>query len=167
MGAEVFVRTAQGRNLNLSCNDLLSGDPARQPSDVDPQVVASVRTQCQRLAPDIPRRVQTAYAPHRLLRPVGPGLSSTALVVGIVALVAVVAHQIMLLTRVLSFEQQVVPVSIAIVVVGAWLVMTAYLARSTGKFPWAMLMSILAVPYFGYSLWAFWIGRRFAQLGQP
>ena len=110
--------------------------------------------------------IPIALTLHRLLRPVGPGLSSTALIVGMVGLVAVVALQIMLLTRVLSFEQQVVPVSIAILVVGAWLVMTAYLARSTGKFPRAMLMSLLAVPYFGYPLWAFWIGRRFAELGK-
>jgi hypothetical protein len=49
-------------------------------------------------------------------------------------------------------------------VVGLWLVITGYLARSTGKLPHSLRMSIIAVPYFGYPLWAFWLGRHLLQL---
>jgi hypothetical protein len=44
--------------------------------------------------------------------------------------------------------------------VGSWLVITGIVARSTGKLPNSVLMSILAVPYIGYPVWAFWLGQH-------
>lgn len=43
----------------VACNDLLSGDAARQPSDLDPQVVEGLRTQCRQQAAQLP--LQRAY----------------------------------------------------------------------------------------------------------
>ena len=74
-------------------------------------------------------------------------------------MVAVVLLQFLLVARVLTFAQQVVPVSIAVLVVGVWLVATGYLGRATGLLPRALLMSLPAVPYFGYPIWALWLGR--------
>jgi hypothetical protein len=44
--------------------------------------------------------------------------------------------------------------------VGSWLVITGWVARSTGRLPNSLLMSILAVPYVGYPVWAFWLGQQ-------
>jgi ABC-type transport system involved in multi-copper enzyme maturation permease subunit len=51
----------QGRTRTVACNDLLSGDAARQPSDLDPQVVEGLRTQCRQQAAQLPQRLQRAY----------------------------------------------------------------------------------------------------------
>jgi hypothetical protein len=74
-------------------------------------------------------------------------------------MLAVVALQFLLVVRALTFAQQVVPVSTAVLVVGVWLVATGYLGRSTGLLPRGLLMSLPAVPYFGYPIWALWLGR--------
>ena len=98
---------------------------------------------------------------HRLLRTRAPVLSKVALLSGMVGMMAVVVLQFLLIAGVLSFEEQVGPVMFAmIVMVGAWLVITGYLGRSTGKLPHSLLVSIVAVPYFGYPVWAFWLGRH-------
>ena len=73
----------------------------------------------------------------------------------------VVGLQLLLIFGVLTFAQQVLWLSLAMLLgVGSWLVITGLLARSTGRLPNSVLMSILAVPYFGYPVWAFWLGRR-------
>jgi len=98
---------------------------------------------------------------HRLLQARAPFLSKLAMLIGILGMMAVVVLQFLLVVDVLSFSEQVGPVTFAmIVMVGAWLVITGYLGRSTGKLPRSMLMSIVAVPYFGYPVWAFWLGRH-------
>lgn len=57
--------------------------------------------------------------------------------------------------------------SIAILVVGVWLLITGYLARSVGGFPNSIWVSLLAVPYFLYPIWAFWLGRRLLAQNHP
>jgi hypothetical protein len=96
---------------------------------------------------------------HAVFSRYSPGLSWLALIVGVAGMLGVVVLQALLLVRALSFEQQVVPVSIAILVVGAWLVITGYLGRSTGLFRHSLRMSLVAVPYFGYPIWAWWLAR--------
>ncbi len=67
--------------------------------------------------------------------------------------------QLLLIFKVLTFEQQVLWVTLAMILgVGSWLVVIGLVARSTGRLPNSLLMSILAVPYIGYPVWAFWIG---------
>jgi hypothetical protein len=63
----------------------------------------------------------------------------------------------------LTFEQQGAPVSIAVLVVGVWLVVTGYLLRSASTFRHSLAISLLAVPYLAYPIWAFWMGRRLAR----
>jgi hypothetical protein len=103
--------------------------------------------------------VPIALALHALFRRYNANLSLLALVVGVAGMLAVVVLQFLLLVRALSFAQQVVPVTIAILVVGAWLAMTGYLGRSTGLLRNSLRMSLLAVPYFGYPIWAWWLAR--------
>jgi hypothetical protein len=98
---------------------------------------------------------------HQILRFRAPVLSRLTMVIGIVGMLAVIFLQYLLVAGVLSFAEQGGPVTFAmLVVVGAWLVITGYLGRSTGKLPHSLLMSIIAVPYFGYPAWAFWLGRH-------
>jgi ABC-type transport system involved in multi-copper enzyme maturation permease subunit len=65
-GGEITVpatlQSQQGRApRTVSCNDLLSADPARQPTDLDAQVVDGLRAQCRVQAVAQPQRLQRAY----------------------------------------------------------------------------------------------------------
>lgn len=108
-----------------------------------------------------------AIALHRLLGRHNLSFSLSAMIVGIGGMLGVVVFQFLLLVGALTFAQQVVPVTIAILVVGVWLVMTGYLARSEGRLPHSLRMSILAVPYFGFPMWTFWLGRHLLRLADP
>ncbi len=64
-GGEVIVPGSnpqqQGGPRTLKCNDLLSGDPARQPTDLAPQIVDGLHTSCTQQAPALPERLARAY----------------------------------------------------------------------------------------------------------
>ncbi len=98
---------------------------------------------------------------HQLLKARAPFLSKLAMLIGIVGMMAVVVLQLLLIVGVLSFSEQVGPVTIAlVVVVGAWLMITAYLGRSTRNLLPSLFVSFLVALYFGYPLWAFLLGRH-------
>lgn len=44
--------------------------------------------------------------------------------------------------------------------VESWLVITGFIARSTGRLSNSLVVSAIAVPYLGYPVWAFWLGRH-------
>jgi hypothetical protein len=105
--------------------------------------------------------IPIALALHRILLPHNPAMIRLATVVGIASMVAVILLQLALIFGVMTFEKQAVWVTLAMIVgVGAWLVITGLVARSTGRLPNSVLMSGLAVPYVGYPVWAFWLGQR-------
>lgn len=58
----------------VACNDLLSGDAARQPADLDAQVSAGLAAQCRQQAATQPDRLARAYQSFTL-----PGVFSSAL----------------------------------------------------------------------------------------
>ena len=65
-GGEITVpatlQSQQGRPpRTVACSDLLSGDPARQPTDLDAQVVDGMRAQCRVQAASQPQRLQRAF----------------------------------------------------------------------------------------------------------
>lgn len=65
-GGEITVpatlQSQQGRApRTLACNDLLSGDPARQPTDLDAQVLDGMRAQCRQQLATQPQRLQRAH----------------------------------------------------------------------------------------------------------
>jgi len=105
--------------------------------------------------------IPIALALRQILLPYNPTLIRVATAVGILMMLVVVGLQLALVFGLLAFEKQVVWVTLAMLGgVGAWLVITGLVARSTGKFPNSLLMSSLAVPYVGYPLWAFWLAQR-------
>jgi ABC-type transport system involved in multi-copper enzyme maturation permease subunit len=78
------LQQQQGRApRTVACNDLLSGDPARQPADLDAQVVAGLAAQCRQQASTLPARLARAYQAFTL-----PGSVNTAL--GIVQTLALI-----------------------------------------------------------------------------
>lgn len=105
--------------------------------------------------------IPIALALYRILQPYNPALIRLATVVGIAMMLLVIGLQLALVFGVLTFEKQVIWVSLAMIVgVGSWLVITGLVARSTGRLPNSVLMSSVAVPYLGYPAWAFWLGRH-------
>jgi len=105
--------------------------------------------------------IPIALALYRILLPYNPTLIRFATVFGVAMMLTVIVLQLALIFKVLTFEQQAVWITLAMIVgVGAWLVITGLVARSTGRLPNSVLMSSLAVPYVGYPVWAFWLGRR-------
>src|SRR5207248_8992634 len=78
------LQQQQGRvPSTVACNDLLSGDPARAPQDLDAQVVTGLAAQCRQQAAVLPARLARAYDGLTL-----PGSLRTAL--GIVQTLALI-----------------------------------------------------------------------------
>jgi uncharacterized BrkB/YihY/UPF0761 family membrane protein len=103
--------------------------------------------------------IPIALALYRILPDVRPNLMRIATIVGVVSMIIVVGLQLLLVFKLVSFEKQVLWVSLAMILgVGFWLVITGIAARSTGRLPNSLLMSSLAVPYLGYPVWAIWLG---------
>jgi hypothetical protein len=100
---------------------------------------------------------------HQRLKSPAPVVSCLAMLIGLTGMAAVAVLQYLLVAGVLTFAQQGGPVTVAILLVGVWLVITGHLGRSSGTMPRAMLFSLLAVPYFGYPVWAFWLGRQLSH----
>ena len=80
---------------------------------------------------------------RQLLQPHGPVLSLVAMLLGIVGMVAAIVLQVLLVTGVLSFTQQVGMVIVAFMVILAWFVLNGYLGRSTNNLPNSMLLHLL------------------------
>lgn len=86
-------------------------------------------------------------------------------VLGLGAIAAIVVLQALLITEVLSFEQQIGPASVALLSLGAWFVVAGHLASRSGAFPNGGRMGFVAATYVGYPIWAFWISRHLRRLG--
>jgi ABC-type transport system involved in multi-copper enzyme maturation permease subunit len=69
------LQAQQGRApRTVACNDLLSSDPSKQPTDLDSQVVAGLTAQCRQQAATQPDRLARAYQGFTV-----PGSLSSAL----------------------------------------------------------------------------------------
>jgi len=109
--------------------------------------------------------IPITLALYRILSPHNPSLMRIATLLGIASMLVVIALQLALVFGVLTFQQQALWVSLAMLVgVGTWLVITGLVTRSAGVFPNSVIMSSIAVPYFGYPVWAFWLGRHLLVL---
>ena len=97
---------------------------------------------------------------RQLLKPYGPGRSLAGMLLGIVGMSAVIVLQMLLVTGVLTFRQQVGFVIVAFIPIAAWFVINGRLGRSSDILPGGMRLQVLAALYFGYPWWAFRLGRR-------
>ena len=99
-------------------------------------------------------------AMHVLVRETGNTRSLLLAAIGAVGIVVTMILQWMLVTGVLTFEQQIVPVSLALLGVGVWIVGTGILARRSGFLPTGVRDGLLGASYLGYPVWALKVGRR-------
>lgn len=99
-------------------------------------------------------------AVRELLRPSAPILGGLLAILGLAAISAIVVLQALLVFDVLTFEEQVGPVSIALLVLGGWFVASGYLGRSSGVLPRGVRMGLIAATYVGYPIYAIWLGRH-------
>ncbi len=101
---------------------------------------------------------------RRILRPYAPTWIEVATLVGIASILAVVGLRTALAVGVPIFQQQVLwMLSAMIPGVGFWLVITALVARRTGRFSNSLRMSLGAALYLGYPMWAFWLGKHLVK----
>lgn len=101
---------------------------------------------------------------HRLLRPHAPIRMTVATTISIVSIGAIALLQALLVVEVLTFEQQVIPVTIAIVGFAVGQAMAAAVGRSTGLMPGGVRWALPTAVYFGFPLWAVWVGRQLNRI---
>jgi hypothetical protein len=92
-----------------------------------------------------------------MLRHRRPVLVPLLVLMAIGALAVVVVLQWQLVAGILTFDQQIGPVSIAFVVLGAWFVLSAYLGA--GLLPYGVGIGVAAALYIGYPVLAYRLGR--------
>ena len=102
----------------------------------------------------------TVAVMHVIVRETGQTRSLVLATVGAVGIVVTMVLQWQLVRGALTFEQQIGPVSVALLAVGAWMVGTGFLARSTGFLPDGFRDGLLGAFYVGYPVWAIRLGRR-------
>ncbi len=90
-----------------------------------------------------------------LLGPVRRWWNLALMILGLAAFGAIVVLQLLLLTDVLTFEQQVGPVSVAYLALGVWLVVSGYLGSRRGTMPHGTRWGLFAAAYVGFPFWAF------------
>lgn len=97
---------------------------------------------------------------HVVVRETGNTRSLVLAAVGAAGIVVTLVLQWLLVSGTLTFEQQIGPVSIALLAVGVWMVGTGYLAAKTGFLPNGLRNGLLGALYLGYPVWAISLGRR-------
>jgi hypothetical protein len=105
--------------------------------------------------------VPSVLAVRAIARPRAPVPADLAAILGLVAIGGIVVLQAMLVAEVLTFEQQVGPVSVALIALGVWFIVAGRMATLAGFAPHGARMGLVAATYVGYPIWAIWIGRRF------
>ena len=101
-----------------------------------------------------------AVAVHELIRSQRPTASRLALMIGIGANLAIVVLQSLLVIGTLTFQQEIGPVLVAFLFLAVWFVTTGYLGSSSRLLPNGVRMSVLAITYVAYPIWAIWLGRH-------
>ena len=101
-----------------------------------------------------------ALALFQILRTHHPQLSLAALLIGVPGMLSVMILQLLLVTDILPFANQLVPVVVAFLVVLVWFIINGFSGRTSDKLPGSMLSHVLAGLYIGYPFWAFSVGRR-------
>jgi hypothetical protein len=103
------------------------------------------------------------FALHRILWRHAPGRSLVAVWVAVVGVLGVVVFQTLLLTGTLSFEQQILPASISVLLVGVWILVAGRVGRESGELPASIASIIGGALYFGYPLWVLRVGRQLLE----
>jgi hypothetical protein len=89
-----------------------------------------------------------------------PALSAAAAGLGVAAVMAIVVLQALLVLDVLTFEQQVGPVTLALLAFGASITLLGWIGRPTGVVDGGVRMGLIGATYLGFPLWARWLAQR-------
>lgn len=98
-----------------------------------------------------------------LVRRQAPVLSGLAVALGIASIAAISGLQALLVREVLTFSEQVGPVSLALLGFGAALVLLGAAGRSAGLLPGGVRMGLVGATYVGFPLWARWAARELGR----
>jgi hypothetical protein len=101
-----------------------------------------------------------AVALYRALSPRSPRLSLIAIVLAFAGVGGVVVFQLLVITGVMSFSEELVYVSTSFLVVAMWIVITSLVGRRTMALQIGVPTIILGALYFGYPLWVYRIGQH-------
>ena len=99
-----------------------------------------------------------------LLRTRRPGLVLVGSLVAVASIAVICALQWQLVTGALTFEQQIGPVSVAFLTLGAWFVLSAYVGKDLVGY--GVGIGLLATLYVGYPLLAFRLGRSLSSASE-
>ena len=100
-----------------------------------------------------------------LTRGQAPVRSSLAAILGIVSIGAIAGLQALLVREVLTFSEQVGPVTLALLGFGTSLVLLGAAGRSGGLLPGGVRMGLAGATYVGFPLWARWAARELGRAG--
>lgn len=96
-----------------------------------------------------------------------PRLAPVLTVTALAAMAAIVVLQSLLVTKVVTFERQVVGVTMAMVVWGGWFVAVGYLGRRSASLPVGPALGLASALYVGYPVWAWRLGRWLVVGARP
>ena len=99
-------------------------------------------------------------AMHVLVKDTGSSRSLALALVGAVGIVFTMILTWLLISGAMSIEQQIGPVSLALVAAGVWIVGASYLAAKTGFLPNGLRNGVLGALYVGLPVWGIDLGRR-------
>jgi hypothetical protein len=102
-------------------------------------------------------------AVHLLVRDRWPVRSLIVAAIGVVLVVVIVILQGALVTDVLTFEEQIGPVSIVFVALAGWFVAAGWLVTARGIARHGVVMGLLAATYVAYPVWAIWLARALGE----
>jgi len=97
---------------------------------------------------------------HRILRSQSPRLVLLMTLIAVVGIIGVIVFQYFLIAGIMPFSEQVVYVSVFILMVGAWITVAGVIGRRSGKLSQSVAEIILAALYFGYPIWVYRVGRQ-------
>lgn len=111
----------------------------------------------------------SVVAIHALTRPSAPAAAAIVAGLGLAGIAWVVLLQGLLVGGALTFEQEIGPVALGYLALGAWFVAGGWMVGRSGAFEpegfkrggW---MGLVGASYLGFPIWAFWIRRRFRRL---
>jgi hypothetical protein len=107
----------------------------------------------------LPLALPAMLSLHRRIRPDAGRSGDALLVLGVGSSAAISFLQLLLVTGVLTFEQEIGPVMVAYLGLGTWFVATGRIARRRGILRGGTRLGIGAALYLGYPVWAFRLAR--------
>ena len=115
----------------------------------------------------LPMALPGVLALHARVRPQAGPAADALLLVGVGAGGTIVVLQALLVSGVVTFEEQIGPVSLAFLVLAAWFVLYGRLASRCGVVRDGTRLGVLAATYAGYPVWAFRIARALETSDVP